>query len=64
MYLCLKKNKNPSELFSTHKHMKSAETKVNLCDVFAHFYKQDIKTETYSEFNLIKYLVQSWAFDI
>lgn len=52
------------ELFSTHKHMKSAETKVNLCDVFAHFYKQDIKTETYSEFNLIKYLVQSWAFDI
>lgn len=44
--------------------MKSAETRVNLCDVFAYFYKQDKLKQTYSEFNLIKYLVQSWAFDV
>lgn len=44
MYLCLKKTQ---WIFPTHKYMKSAETKVNLRDVFAHFYKQDIKTETF-----------------
>jgi hypothetical protein len=27
--------------FSIHKHIESAETKVNLYDVFANFYKKD-----------------------
>lgn len=40
MYLCFKKKKHWI-FFPTHEHMKSAETRVNLCDVFAYFYKQD-----------------------
>lgn len=45
--------------FQSLKHMKSAETKINLCDVVAYFVIDKIKTETRSEYNLIKYLVQS-----
>lgn len=40
--------------------MESAETKVNLCDVFAYFYKQEKLKQKHSQ-NLtwIKYLGQS-----
>lgn len=37
----LLRNRKTTDFFSTHKHMESAETKVNLHDVFAYFYKQD-----------------------
>lgn len=37
----LRNRKTTDFFFSTHKHMESAETKVNLHDVFVYFYKQD-----------------------
>lgn len=47
-YVSLFKKKN-TEFFSTHKHMESAETKVNLCDIFAYFYKQDKLKQKHTE---------------
>lgn len=32
--------------------------------MYLHTLTDKITTETHSEYNLIKYLVQSWAFDI